>query len=161
MGAGHSHGDRPSLGPAPRRLQVLMALVVGPLVLATLAGLFVLWPDGDLEVSVLDELPKGRKPVKTKIVSESERQRADDLVRAEVQAGRDPDAQLINENHLLDLTDAIRQGAQVQMHMSPLRRPECLGLCPTCGANLDLEQCGCQPPEAESPFAVLRQLNLN
>jgi len=28
-----------------------MALVVGPLVLATLVGLFVLWPDGDLEVS--------------------------------------------------------------------------------------------------------------
>jgi uncharacterized membrane protein len=51
MGAGHSHGDRPSLGPAPRRLQVLMAMVVGPLVLATLIGLFVLWPDGDLEVS--------------------------------------------------------------------------------------------------------------
>ena len=51
MGAGHSHGDRPSLGPAPRRLRVLMALLVGPLVLATLVGLFVLWPDGDLEVS--------------------------------------------------------------------------------------------------------------
>jgi uncharacterized membrane protein len=51
MGAGHSHGDRPSLGPAPQRLRVLMALVVGPLVLATLVGLFVLWPDGDLQVS--------------------------------------------------------------------------------------------------------------
>ena len=51
MGAGHSHGDRPSLGAAPRRLRVLMAVVVGPLVLATLVGLFVLWPDGDLAVS--------------------------------------------------------------------------------------------------------------
>jgi uncharacterized membrane protein len=51
VGAGHSHGDRPSLGPAPRQLKVLMALLVGPLVLATLVGLFVLWPDGDVVVS--------------------------------------------------------------------------------------------------------------
>ena len=51
MGAGHSHGDRPGLGPAPRRLRVLMALLVGPLVLATVVGVAVLWPDGELEVS--------------------------------------------------------------------------------------------------------------
>ena len=51
MGAGHSHGDRPSLGPAPRRLRVLIALLVGPLVLATVAGLVTLWPDGDLQVT--------------------------------------------------------------------------------------------------------------
>ncbi len=51
MGAGHSHGDHPSLGPAPRQLKVLMALVVGPLVLATVLGLALLWPDGDLEVT--------------------------------------------------------------------------------------------------------------
>ena len=51
MGAGHSHGDRPGLGPAPRQLRVWMALLVGPLVLATVIGVAVLWPDGELEVS--------------------------------------------------------------------------------------------------------------
>ena len=51
MGAGHSHGDRPGLGPTPRHLRVLMALLVGPLVLATVIGVAVLWPDGDLEIS--------------------------------------------------------------------------------------------------------------
>lgn len=52
MGAGHSHvpGDS-SLGPAPHHVRVLMALVVGPLVLATLVGLYVLWPSGDLEIT--------------------------------------------------------------------------------------------------------------
>lgn len=52
MGAGHSHvpGDS-SLGPAPRHLRVLMSALVGPLVLATLVGLFVLWPSGDLELT--------------------------------------------------------------------------------------------------------------
>ena len=53
MGAGHGHGGAggSSLGPAPRRLRVLLALVVGPLVLATLAALLLMWPDGDLEVT--------------------------------------------------------------------------------------------------------------
>lgn len=43
---------------------------------------------GDLDVSVLDELPKGRSPVKTKVVDEAGRQKAYDLVREEVKAGR-------------------------------------------------------------------------
>ena len=55
MGAGHSHGsghgDRPALGPAPRGLRILIGLLVAPLVLATVAGLALLWPDGDLQVS--------------------------------------------------------------------------------------------------------------
>ena len=51
MGAGHSHGERPGLGPAPRQLRVLMTLLVAPLVLATVVGVAVLWPDGDLQVS--------------------------------------------------------------------------------------------------------------
>ena len=51
MGAGHSHAEHTPLGPAPRQLRVLMALLVGPLVLATLVGLLLLWPDGDLELS--------------------------------------------------------------------------------------------------------------
>ncbi|RYC11185.1 YibE/F family protein [Nocardioides zhouii] len=53
MGGGHSHAERPSLGPAPRGMRVLIALLVGPLVLATVVGLAVLWPDGDLQVSGL------------------------------------------------------------------------------------------------------------
>ncbi|WP_210504428.1 YibE/F family protein [Nocardioides xinjiangensis] len=51
MGAGHGHGERSSLGPAPRRLRVLVGLLLAPLVLATLVGLLALWPDGDLEIS--------------------------------------------------------------------------------------------------------------
>jgi ATP-dependent DNA helicase RecG len=43
---------------------------------------------GDLDVSVLDELPKGRRPIKTRVVKEDERRSAYDLVRSEVAAGR-------------------------------------------------------------------------
>src|SRR5207302_9423407 len=44
---------------------------------------------GDLDVAVLDELPAGRQPIATSIVrTELDRQRAYDVVRREVEAGR-------------------------------------------------------------------------
>jgi ATP-dependent DNA helicase RecG len=44
---------------------------------------------GDLDVSVLDELPKGRQPIRTAVVDDGKgRAEAYDLVRSEVRAGR-------------------------------------------------------------------------
>ncbi len=43
---------------------------------------------GDLEVSVIDELPPGRKPVETRLVGLAERQEAYEAVRRELEAGR-------------------------------------------------------------------------
>ena len=43
---------------------------------------------GDLDVSVIDELPPGRKPVQTFLIGESKRQRLYGFVRAQVQEGR-------------------------------------------------------------------------
>jgi ATP-dependent DNA helicase RecG len=43
---------------------------------------------GEMSVSVIDELPPGRTPVETEVVDPEHRQRAYDLVRAEVAAGR-------------------------------------------------------------------------
>src|SRR6202048_2885679 len=42
---------------------------------------------GEMAVSVIDELPPGRTPVETEVVAPEERQRAYDLVRANVRAG--------------------------------------------------------------------------
>jgi ATP-dependent DNA helicase RecG len=43
---------------------------------------------GEMSVSVIDELPPGRTPVETEVVDPEHRQKAYDLVRAEVAAGR-------------------------------------------------------------------------
>ena len=43
---------------------------------------------GDLEVSIIDELPPGRKPVETRLVGLAERHEAYDAVRRELDAGR-------------------------------------------------------------------------
>lgn len=66
-------------GPAPDVL--IMTATPIPRTLA-----FTLY--GDLDVSVLDELPKGRRPISTQVVEEPERQIAYELVRAEIAKGR-------------------------------------------------------------------------
>lgn len=43
---------------------------------------------GDLDLSILDEMPPGRTPVSTKIVKPDEREKAYDIVRRELEAGR-------------------------------------------------------------------------
>jgi ATP-dependent DNA helicase RecG len=43
---------------------------------------------GDLDVSVLDEMPVGRRPVRTVVLGPAERDRAYELIRREVAAGR-------------------------------------------------------------------------
>lgn len=43
---------------------------------------------GDLDISVLDQLPKGRKPIVTKIVPHEKRMAAYEFIRKEIQSGR-------------------------------------------------------------------------
>ncbi len=43
---------------------------------------------GDLDISIIDEMPKGRKPVKTRIVPEDKRNGMYGYIRKEVQSGR-------------------------------------------------------------------------
>jgi ATP-dependent DNA helicase RecG len=60
---------------------------------------------GDLDVSVLDELPPGRKPVKTEQRTEAHRTRVMEFVRSEIRKGRQVYAiyPLIEESEKLDL----------------------------------------------------------
>lgn len=43
---------------------------------------------GDLDVSIIDELPKGRQKIRTMLIDSSKRQRAFNFIRAEIAAGR-------------------------------------------------------------------------
>lgn len=42
--------------------------------------------------------------------------------------------------------------------MYGLCRPDCKGLCPVCGTNLNISQCSCTPEESDNPFAALKGL---
>ena len=63
---------------------------------------------------------------------------------------QEPGGFTIDEHHILDLTEAIRQYALLVLPMKPLCHESCAGLCPYCGHNLNQGACNC-PPEAVDP----------
>lgn len=62
----------------------------------------------DLDMSIIDELPKGRIPIKTYVVNEKLEERVDNFIKKEIDKGRQAYivCPLIEENEELDLTDA-------------------------------------------------------
>jgi len=61
----------------------------------------------------------------------------------------EPGCFTIDEHHILDLTEAIRQYALLAVPMKPLCREDCAGLCPYCGHNLNQGTCNCLPQNSE------------
>lgn len=70
----------------------------------------------------------------------------------------DPDAFLIDPHQTLDLTEALRQYRVMAEPMQPLCKPDCLGLCPRCGYNLNQGPCGCPRQEIDQRWAALTEL---
>lgn len=73
----------------------------------------------------------------------------------------EPDAFLIDSHQVLDLTEAVRQYRLVAEPIQPLCKPDCLGLCPRCGHNLNEGSCGCPPEETDVRWAPLAELAAN
>ena len=76
----------------------------------------------DLDVSVLDEMPPGRRPVTTKLVSATRRDEVIARVRAAAQAGRQVYwvCPLVDESETLDLQTAIDTHAMLAAELAPL-----------------------------------------
>jgi len=68
------------------------------------------------------------------------------------------DALTIDEHHILDLTEVIRQGIWLAAPMEALCRVECAGLCPQCGGNRNLGECTCEEPVMDPRWAALQSL---
>ena len=71
---------------------------------------------GDLDVSVIDALPPGRKPIRTRVFEEPERRRAYQFVQDEVRAGRQAYIvyPLVEESEKVDLRAAIEGAERLQ-----------------------------------------------
>jgi len=50
---------------------------------------------------------------------------------------------IIDENHILDLSEVIRQYALLAIPAKPLCRLDCAGICPSCGHDLNQSSCQC------------------
>ena len=68
------------------------------------------------------------------------------------------EALLIDEHHVLDLTEVVRQGLWLSVPMEAICRPDCAGLCPRCGGNRNLGECLCDEAEVDPRWAVLQTL---
>ena len=67
------------------------------------------------------------------------------------------DAVFAYESGLIEPDDALRQEAVLNMPSRILCRPDCKGLCPTCGADLNEGPCACVPEDEINPkFAALK-----
>lgn len=64
----------------------------------------------------------------------------------------------IDERHVLDLGEAVRQYLLTTLPLQPICRPDCKGLCPSCGADLNEGSCTCEAEPTGGPFSVLAEL---
>ena len=79
---------------------------------------------GDLDVSAINELPPGRKIVRTLLFRSGERKQAYALLRKEIEAGRQVYIvyPLVEESEKLDLQDAIKAAQKLQQKEFPTQK---------------------------------------
>ena len=85
----------------------------------------------------------------------------------------DPEAfedgyELLGEDRIVDLAEPIFDAVVMDTPFVVLCQPDCKGLCPTCGCNLNHETCDCAAhaedawvESDENPFAALKGLKLD
>lgn len=76
---------------------------------------------GDLDISIIDEMPPGRKPVVTKIFSERERQKVYRIIDEEINKGHQAFIiyPIVQESEKLDLRDATRMAKKLASEVFP------------------------------------------
>ncbi len=67
----------------------------------------------------------------------------------------DDTAVLIDAQHILDITEVVRQDLIISLPMQPLCSEDCKGLCPVCGANLNEGPHECESEEIDPRWAAL------
>jgi uncharacterized protein len=113
---------------------------------------------GRLAVAWSDECRRCLKPLsETLVVAVDERYAENDPT------GRrpvDPEAFPI-EHGQIDLAPMVRAEVLLAVPDGPLCRPDCAGLCPTCGADRNAGPCGCEDEVVDDRWAALDQLQLD
>jgi len=70
-----------------------------------------------------------------------------------------PEAEFnLGEDGILDLAPLLREEIIIDTPIGILCKPDCAGLCPNCGKNLNEGPCGCERDEIDPRFAALKAL---
>lgn len=70
----------------------------------------------------------------------------------------DADSFWIEENHIIDISEALRQYSETAAEMQPLCRPDCPGLCSQCGRELGAAECTCDTSTIDPRMLALAAL---
>ena len=63
----------------------------------------------------------------------------------------------VGPDGLIDLSEVVRQHLVLALPFAPRCREDCRGLCPSCGADLNIGPCACPKAEADPRLQILRQ----
>ena len=65
---------------------------------------------------------------------------------------------ILPEDAHIDLQPLIREYALLEIPIKPICKPDCKGLCPVCGEDLNQVDCGHKGDTKETPFSALKDL---
>jgi uncharacterized protein len=134
------------------------------------AGAVTVAPDIPVHVdALLERIPEGivvRGEVE--VVWTAECSRCLNPVRGDLAVGIDELFEphpIDGETYLLDhdsidLEQVVRDAVLLELPAAPHCRDDCLGLCPTCGADRNEIACGCVEEDDDPRWAALRSLEL-
>ena len=63
----------------------------------------------------------------------------------------------VGPDEMVDLSEVVRQHLVLALPIAPRCRKECRGLCASCGADLNVERCGCPQNDIDPRLQVLQQ----
>jgi uncharacterized protein len=70
----------------------------------------------------------------------------------------DETATSIDDHHILDLTEVVRQDILLAIPPYPVCRNQCAGLCPKCGKNWNEGPCDCKDDDIDPRMEILKTL---
>lgn len=104
---------------------------------------------GEIEVGLSTECVRCLTPIDRKLTA----------TPAETFVADPPDEELFPIEHgQLDLAPLVREAVLLALPDAPLCRPDCAGLCPTCGADRNDNPCGCDTATVDPRWSALDEL---
>jgi uncharacterized protein len=131
-----------SVAPDDPRLEGLQTVFLEPIdvqgMLSAAAGESFRW-QAHLRTAAAGECRRCLAPVATVVEDD-----VDVMFSSDPELLDDPGVYEMPANAvMLDVTTAVREEIALRVPAFPLCRPDCQGLCPTCGADLNAGPCGC------------------
>jgi uncharacterized protein len=126
--------------------------------LRTSQGILV---EGALDGVIIAECSRCLRPVTLPVSIEIEEEfkpTVDILRGTYLSVDEEDEALLIDEHHVLDIAEVLRQAVLLEAPMQVLCRPDCAGFCQTCGKDLNEGPCDCPSADSDPRWEQLSAL---